>query len=187
MAGIVRINFFRAQLTAQLLAAGTTVNITAGQGARFASINFAGSDKVRCVLQHMTGYLPTDYEIVDVTGRSTDALTISRAVEDSASYPARQFEINDWIICDPTAAVLAGLYYVPSGFADGETPGGTINSSNVTFTLNNAPSPATSLNLFLNGVRQRVTTDYSLSGLTITFVVGATPQTGDNLVANYRY
>jgi hypothetical protein len=76
---------------------------------------------------------------------------------------------------------------VSGAFADGETPGGTINSSNTTFVLTHAPDPASSLTLFRNGLRMAPAVDYSLSGSTITFFVASTPQTGDQLLANYRY
>lgn len=71
-------------------------------------------------------------------------------------------------------------------FVDGETPTGTIDGVNATFTLANAPSPATSLILYLNGVRLRVGTHYTLSGATITYLAGSIPQTGDAHVADYR-
>jgi hypothetical protein len=77
---------------------------------------------------------------------------------------------------------------VPSGsggYVYGETPSGTINGSNATFTLANTPIPAASLLLYLNGLRLRLGVDYTLSGSTITMI--AIPQTGDNLVADYRY
>ena len=65
-----------------------------------------------------------------------------------------------------------------------ETPSGTINDVNVTFTLANAPSPAASLRLFLNGAYQTPGgEDYTLSGATITFVNA--PLTGSVLRAFY--
>lgn len=63
-----------------------------------------------------------------------------------------------------------------------EVPSGSINSSNVTFTLSAAPSSG-KLELFLNGVRQKPTNDYSLSGATITMV--AAPTTGSTMLADY--
>ncbi len=75
----------------------------------------------------------------------------------------------------------------PPLFADFETPTGTINSSNRDFTLAHSPSPAASLQLFLNGVLQRAGTDYTLTTNAIQYSVGATPQTGDNHYAYYRY
>lgn len=77
-------------------------------------------------------------------------------------------------------------------FADNETPSGSINgdpdtgSGNTTFTLANAPSPAASLILVLNGqVLTAGGEDYTLSGSTITMTVA--PLTGGVLRAWYRY
>lgn len=70
-------------------------------------------------------------------------------------------------------------------FTENEVPSGTINGSNVTFTVANAPSPATSLKVYLNSLRQVPTTDYTLSGVTITFVQA--PLTGSTLLVDYRY
>lgn len=72
-------------------------------------------------------------------------------------------------------------------FSDNETPAGTINGSNRTFTLANTPSPSGSLALFRNGLRMAPGVDYTLSGSTMTFFVASTPQTGDQLTASYRY
>lgn len=67
---------------------------------------------------------------------------------------------------------------------DNETPAGTINGSNVTFTL--ASTPATnSLMLYKNGIRLKPGgADYTLSGNTITFVTA--PPTGAVLLADYN-
>jgi len=70
-------------------------------------------------------------------------------------------------------------------FADNETPSGTVDGSNKTFTLANSPSPADSLMLFVNGVFQTSGEDYSLSGDTITFTVA--PPSGSIIRAFYRY
>ena len=72
------------------------------------------------------------------------------------------------------------------GFEDSETPTGTVNGINNAFALSIAPSPATSLALYRNGLLLAPGLDYSLSGATITFLSGATPQTGDSLSAFYR-
>jgi hypothetical protein len=72
-------------------------------------------------------------------------------------------------------------------FSDGEVPAGLINGSNVTFTVANAPSPNASLELYLNGLRLEQGVDYSIIGSTITFTSAAVPQTGDLLLASYRY
>src|SRR5207245_7644761 len=74
-----------------------------------------------------------------------------------------------------------------SSFADAEVPAGTVNGSNTAFTLASAPSPASSLALYRNGLLQRQSTDYQISGNAVTFFLASTPQTGDLLVASYRF
>jgi hypothetical protein len=74
-----------------------------------------------------------------------------------------------------------------SSFADGEIPSGTINGSNTNFTLASAPSPASSLELYRNGLLMRQGTDYQISTNTITFFLASVPQSGDLLVASYRF
>lgn len=64
-----------------------------------------------------------------------------------------------------------------------EVPGGSVNSSNVTFTLASTPASG-SLRLYKNGVRLKITDDYTLSGTTITMV--SAPLTGDKLLADYE-
>ena len=71
-------------------------------------------------------------------------------------------------------------------FQDAETPNGTIDGMNDTFTLVTAPDPPASLELAKNGVVQQPGVDFSLSGNTVTFLADAVPQTGDTLLAWYR-
>ncbi len=71
-------------------------------------------------------------------------------------------------------------------FVDAETPTGAINDANAIFTLAHTPSPAVSLQLFING--QLLTAggvDYTLSTATIT--VGVAPPTGSVVRCWYRY
>lgn len=72
-------------------------------------------------------------------------------------------------------------------FVYAEAPGGTINGTNATFTLANAPNPGLSLRLYKNGMLMLQNGDYSLSGKTITFTSGVIPQTGDLLAAYYTH
>lgn len=73
-------------------------------------------------------------------------------------------------------------------FVDSETPSGTVNGTNATFTLVNTPS-GTSLHLYVDGVRMAPGSgaDYTISTNTITFTTGAIPQTGDVILADYRH
>lgn len=72
-------------------------------------------------------------------------------------------------------------------FSDSETPSGTINGTNPTFTLSWNPNPTTSLLILRNGILQIQGVNFTLSGNTITFLGGFIPQSGDWLRAWYRY
>lgn len=77
-------------------------------------------------------------------------------------------------------AIVAGSYFV-----NNETPSGSINGSNTSFTLASSPNPATSLELRLNGqiLKSGSGNDFTLSDATITMV--AAPASGDVLTATY--
>jgi hypothetical protein len=69
-------------------------------------------------------------------------------------------------------------------FVDMETPSGTVNGSNDTFSLANTPVTG-SVHVYLNGVLQESGgNDYSISGSTITFVTA--PESGSKVRASYR-
>jgi hypothetical protein len=72
-------------------------------------------------------------------------------------------------------------------FVDDDTPIGTVNGLNQTFTLANAPNPTSSLRIFRNGIRLRNIVDFTLNSSTLTFVSGQIPQTGDIIIAEYRH
>ena len=78
---------------------------------------------------------------------------------------------------------LSGSDYI---HMDAETPSGAVDGSNVTFNLNNAPTPEDSLQLYRNGLFQKQGIDYTLSERTVTFFGVAVPQSGDILLAFYR-
>jgi hypothetical protein len=71
-------------------------------------------------------------------------------------------------------------------FVDAETPGGAIDGNNLVFTLASAPTPASSLSLYLNGLQMSAGVDYTVAGAAITFVTGVVPQPGDVIRAYYR-
>ncbi len=68
-----------------------------------------------------------------------------------------------------------------------ETPTGTINGTNPTFTLSYAPYPASSLIVFVQGLAQQLGVAYTVSGAVITFLSGYVPQTGWTLSALYTH
>ncbi len=93
----------------------------------------------------------------------------------------------------PQSADELVAYYRISGtgpaatFVDGESPSGSIDGTNLTFSLANTPNPTASVKLFKNGALLEQGVDYTLSGQTITFAsTQATPSAGDGLVAYYR-
>ena len=68
------------------------------------------------------------------------------------------------------------------GHVAGETPAGLVDGANVTYTLAHTPKTG-SLQLFLNGVLQHATTDYTIAGATVTFLTA--PFTGELVRAWY--
>jgi outer membrane murein-binding lipoprotein Lpp len=94
----------------------------------------------------------------------------------------------------PASSDRLEAYYRISGasssiavLTDGEIPGGIINGVNQFFTLATAPNPVNSLRLYKNGLLLSPGNDFNLAGLTISFVLAATPQAGDTLQASYRH
>jgi hypothetical protein len=77
----------------------------------------------------------------------------------------------------------SGTYLTNGNFVNNETPAGAMNASNVTFTLSFTPV-AWSEEVYLNWVRNYQTTDYTISGATITYLVA--PLATDIIRANYR-
>jgi hypothetical protein len=71
-------------------------------------------------------------------------------------------------------------------FADRETPTGSVNSSNTSYSLANTPVVG-SEHVYLNGILQEpgAGNDYTISGATITYLTA--PTTGDRLRVSYRY
>jgi hypothetical protein len=83
------------------------------------------------------------------------------------------------------SAATAGSDYVNNAsFVVRETPSGSINGSNTTFTLANTPTSGTE-QVYLNGILQEpgAGNDYTISGATITYLTA--PATGDRLRVSY--
>jgi hypothetical protein len=72
-------------------------------------------------------------------------------------------------------------------YSDAEVPSGSINGLNQIFTLANTPSPASSTEVYRNGLLMEQAVDYTIAGAVITFSTVAIPQVGDSLLVNYRY
>ena len=65
-----------------------------------------------------------------------------------------------------------------------ETPTGAVNGVNTSYTLANSPTAGT-LVVYEGGVRKLLTTDFTLSGSTITMTYA--PPDGSALRVDYRY
>jgi len=77
-----------------------------------------------------------------------------------------------------------GKLALEAKFVDDETPSGTVNGTNTDFVLAHTPLPPSSLKVFVNGMRMRITEDYTLLSRTITFLTA--PPTGSILLVDYR-
>ena len=115
------------------------------------------------------------------------ALGRAAVIDQTGLIDGASGNLSDCVHVDGSSGPCGGAPGVFPGFSDSEVPAGAINGANTAFTLAFTPSPAASLELYLNGLRQDANVDYSLAGNTITFFVGSTPQTGDLLLASYRY
>lgn len=142
---------------------------------------------------------------VDTTAIQDGAVTVAKLSFD----PATQTELNDHIsdtsdAHDASAVSVAdvGGYFTSTdvegalqeigagGIGGGaepwalETPSGTIDGSNDTFTLSAAPDPAGDLLLWKNGLLMKAGgVDYTLTSDTVVFVATQTPPTGSVLLA----
>jgi len=89
-----------------------------------------------------------------------------------------------------TALEIAIIQAIADGtyFVDEETPTGTVNGVNTTFTLASAPNPTTSLHLQSSGIRlQGGGIDYTLKTAgTIIFKSGSKPFAPEVILADYR-
>lgn len=91
-------------LAAALTAAATTLSVQPGQGARFPSPT--NGDFFVLTLFQMTGGIESNYEIVKVTARSVDTLTVVRAQEGTT---AQAYNVGDQVSARNTAGTLGGF------------------------------------------------------------------------------
>lgn len=162
----------------------TTVATAAGTTTLTVSSNryyqFTGITTQTVVLPDATTLLVGDQ--FTISDKSTGIVTINY---NGGSLAATLQANNSVIIALINNSTSAGTWDIiaASNMVTGEVPSGTVNGSNVTFTLANTPNGG--LMLFKNGVLMQSGSgnDYALSGSTITFATA--PLTGAKLVANY--
>lgn len=71
-----------------------------------------------------------------------------------------------------------------SKLIDPYTPTGAINGSNKDYVLTKVPNPLTSLKVYLDGQKMKLTTDYTLSGVKVTFIEA--PLTNSSVEVEHR-
>ncbi|MEQ1886759.1 MAG: hypothetical protein ABL967_16985 [Bryobacteraceae bacterium] len=140
----------------------------------------------------------TPIQIGDVTGLS-NALSVrpqqgvgfaigrSAIINQAGQIEGAAGNLGDCIRVDGTSGACGGGSGILPGYADNEVPSGSMNGTNTVFTLAHVVSPAASLVLFRNGLLLKQSSDYVLNNATITFLSGSIPQSGDLLLANYRF
>lgn len=120
---------------------------------------------------------------------ATSKVRTSTQVNIDANLDAQSHKVIN--VTDPTAAQDAATKnYVDThalsaaNFIINETPTGTIDGTNVTFTLANTPVVGTE-RVRLNGLGQvsGAGNDYTISGATITYL--AAPKVGDTVRVDY--
>jgi hypothetical protein len=139
----------------------------------------------------------TIISIADVTGLqaalnlypligTTFAPSRTAIIDSTGAIDGATGNLSDCMHVDGTSGACGAGGGSSVTFVDAETPAGAINGTNSSFTLVNPPNPPASLTLFLNGLLQDQGGDYTLASNMITFATGATPQSGDILLASYR-
>lgn len=123
-------------------------------------------------------------EIVRVTGKSSDRLTVTRAQEGTLASTKNTSNKTYKMILGITAKMIEDIESSIGNEINNETPSGLINGTNKEFALANTPSPSSSLKLFLGGMYMTVGEDYSIDGDTITFI--NSPYSGP-IRAFYKY
>lgn len=132
--------------------------------------------------------------IADVTGLQNalnvrapvgTGFTISRSavIDATGAIDGAAGNLGDCLHVDGTSGPCSTY---STTFIDGEMPSGTLDGTNASFVLANAPNPSSSLALFRNGLLLRQGGDYTLAANGITFQTGAVPQPTDVLAASYR-
>jgi hypothetical protein len=90
--------------------------ITVADGSTFPSLS--GGDWFLLTIYQLIGTQETNYEILKVTARAGNVLTVVRAFEDAARFPARSYTVGDFAELRMTAAskgLAAQITCVPAG------------------------------------------------------------------------
>lgn len=119
-------------------------------------------------------------------GGTTSPLTTKGDLYTYTTTNARLAVGTNGQVLSADSSQSAGLKWVEPtaiSFVNSETPSGTINGTNTSFTLANSPLSGT-LKVFLNGQRLTLTTDYTITGTSLSMV--SAPVSGDVLLVDYQ-
>lgn len=121
---------------------------------------------------------PTNGQLLIGNGTGYTLATLGGSATINVANAAGSITLS--VVTGATGVVIATNYVVA------EVPTGTINGVNATFTLAATPIAGKEC-VYVNGIRQQsgAGNDYTISGATITFLSGAIPQTGDNILVDY--
>lgn len=114
-------------------------------------------------------------------------LTEPEKPESNQFYLVENLGVTKFYLCDSYGNLILlneDISSISLNSIIGETPSGTMNGSNATFTLTHTPVTGT-LALFLDGIRLSSPGDYTWSGATLTMI--NKPYAGDVFIADYRY
>ena len=176
------VNFGKVSLSTGYNSSATSVELSSGDGAKLPDPATDGEF-------NLVWYQATDYpdpsddpnvEIVRCTARSSDTLTITRAQESTSATTKNTSGKTYKMILGMTKKMIQDIGVT----VENETPSGTQNGANTTFTLANTPKSG-SLRLYRNGQRLKEGSGYSLSVATLT--ITPAPESDEELLADYRY
>lgn len=161
-----RKNFAKCTVSIGYSAVATSVALQSGDGAKLPQPSTDGAFNV--VWWNSTDYPdPADdpnVEIVRVTARSTDTLTVTRAQESTSASTKNTSGKTYKMVLGPTVKTIDDLLASLSV----QTVSGTLNGSNTAFTV---PSSFTSKSIIaLNGMILVEDADYTVSSTNITYL-----------------
>lgn len=158
-------------LSTAISASDTGVALQAGNGANFPALG--ATDYFYATLVSAAG----TYEIVKVTARATDSMTIVRAQEGTtansfASGSRVEMRVTAQSIIDAITQLAQAEYQTFTG-----------TGSQTVFTLSSTPADVTATLVVVNGLVMTYTSDYTISGTTLTFV--SAPALNDEVVVKW--
>jgi hypothetical protein len=121
--------------------------------------------------------------LADGTGTNGDFYRVSVSGSQNLGSGSISFYAGNLVIYNGSIWQQVGASTAASTAAR-QTPSGLVNGSNVTFTVSNTPI-ANTLAVYLNGLFQNLVSDYTFSGVTITFITA--PSSGETILTTYYY